>query len=143
MRLISAVLPLLLLAGCSSFRADPEHVKPVPVDRLLAFQELHEGTGQIVVNRDLGMMGGGCYVAIEVDRQVAARIGVGEVATFQVPAGTRVVGITLDKQDDTLCSMGRLLRELAVPVTAGETYAFRIVSENQGGFDIRPDMPKP
>ena len=141
--MISAVLPLLLLAGCSSFRADPEHVKQVPADRLLAFQELHEGSGQIVVNRDLGMMGGGCYVAIEVDRQVAARIGVGEVATFQVPAGTRVVGITLDKQDDTLCSMGRLLRELAVPVTAGETYAFRIVSENKGGFDIRPDMPKP
>ena len=143
MRLISAVLPLLLLAGCSSFRADPEHVKQVPADRLLAFHEVSEGAGQIVVNRDLGMMGGGCYVAIEVDRQVAARIGVGEVATFQVPAGTRVVGITLDKQDDTLCSMGRLLRELAVPVTAGETYAFRIVSENKGGFDIRPDMPKP
>lgn len=143
MRLISAVLPLLLLAGCSSFRADPEHVKQVPADRLLAFQEARAGGGQIVVNRDLGLMGGGCYVAIEVDRKVAARIGMGEMATFQVPAGTRVVGITLDKQDDTLCGMGRLLRELAVPVVAGETHALRIVSGNIGGFDIRPDMPQP
>lgn len=143
MRLISAVLPLLLLAGCSSFRADPEYVKQVPADRLLAFQEARAGGGQIVVNRDLGLMGGGCYVAIEVDRQVAARIGMGEMATFQVPAGTRVVGITLDKQDDTLCGMGRLLRELAVPVVAGETHALRIVSGNVGGFDIRPDTPQP
>ncbi|VXC47761.1 3-isopropylmalate dehydratase large subunit [Pseudomonas sp. 8AS] len=143
MRLISAVLPLLLLAGCSSFRADPEDVRPVPADRLLAFQEAREGGGQIVVNRDLGMMGGGCYVAIEVDRQVAARIGVGEVASFQVPAGTRVVGITLDKQDDTLCSKGRLLRELAVPVKVGESHAFRIVSQNKGGFDILPEQPRP
>ena len=94
MRSILIALPLLLLAGCSSFRGDPEHVKPVPEDRLLAFQEAQANGAQIVVNRDFGMMGGGCFVAIEVDRKVAARIGVGEVATFQVPAGTRVVGIT-------------------------------------------------
>jgi len=103
------------------------------------FRRPGAGSAQIVVNRDFGMLGGGCYVAIEVDRQVAARIGVGEVATFQVRPGTRVVGITLDKQDDTLCSMGRLLRELAVPVKAGESHAFRIVSQNKGGFDILPE----
>lgn len=80
-------------------------------------------------------------MAIEVDRKVAARIGVGEVATFQVPAGTRVVGITPDRMDDTLCGMGRLLREVAVPVKAGETQHLRIVSQNKGGFDIRPDKP--
>lgn len=141
MRSIFLALPLLLLAGCSSFRADPENVKPVPPERLLAYQEARENGAKIVINRDLGVMGGGCYVAIEVDRQVAARIGMGEEATFQVPPGTRVVGITLDKQDDTLCGMGRLLRELAVPVKAGETHALRIVSQNRGGFDIRPDTP--
>ena len=141
MRSILIALPLLLLVGCSSFRGDPEHVKPVPGDRLLAFQLAQASAAQIVVNRDFGMMGGGCYVAIEVDRKVAARIGVGEVATFQVPAGTRVVGITPDRMDDTLCGKGRLLREVAVPVKAGETRYLRIVSQNKGGFDIRPDTP--
>jgi hypothetical protein len=141
MRSILIALPLMLLAGCSSFRGDPEHVKPVPEDRLLAFQEAQENGAQIVVNRDFGLMGGGCYVAIEVDRKVAARIGMGEVATFQVPTGTRVVGITPDRMDDTLCGMGRLLREVAVPVKSGEVHHLRIVSENKGGFDIRPDNP--
>jgi len=141
MRSIFIALPLLLLAGCSSFRGDPEHVEPVPEDRLLAFQEAQANSAQIVVNRDFGMMGGGCFVAIEVDRKVAARIGVGEVATFQVPPGTRVVGITPDRMDDTLCGMGRLLREVAVPVKSGETQHLRIVSQNKGGFDIRPDKP--
>ncbi|MHA6494016.1 3-isopropylmalate dehydratase [Pseudomonas borbori] len=139
MRLIYAVLPLLLLAGCSSFRAAPEDIKPVPSDRLLAYQEPGANTGQLVVNRDLGMMGGGCYVAILVDRKVAARIAMGEVASFQVPAGTRVLGIGVDKQDDTLCGYGRLRRELAVPVVAGQSKLFRIVSQSQGGFDILPD----
>lgn len=141
MRSILIALPLVLLAGCSSFRGNPEDIKPVPEDRLLAFQEEQENGAQIVVNRDFGMMGGGCYVAIEVDRKVAARIGVGEVATFQVPPGTRVVGITPDRMDNTLCGMGRLLREVAVPVKAGETQYLRIVSQNKGGFDIRPDTP--
>ena len=141
MRSILIALPLVLLAGCSSFRGNPEDIKPVPEDRLLAFQEVQENGAQIVVNRDFGMMGGGCYVAIEVDRKVAARIGVGEVATFQVRPGTRVVGITPDRMDNTLCGMGRLLREVAVPVKAGETQYLRIVSQNKGGFDIRPDTP--
>jgi hypothetical protein len=141
MRSMLIALPLLLLAGCSSFRGDPENIRPVPEDRLLAFQETQASGGQIVVTRDFGMMGGGCYVAIEVDRQVAARIGVGERATFQVPAGTRVVGITPDRMDDTLCGMGRLLREVAVPVKAGESHDLRILSENRGGFDIRTDTP--
>ncbi|MFV9683730.1 3-isopropylmalate dehydratase [Pseudomonas sp. NY15367] len=141
MRSILIALPLVLLAGCSSFRGNPEDIKPVPEDRLLAFQEAQQNGAQIVVNRDFGMMGGGCYVAIEVDRKVAARIGVGEVATFQVRPGTRVVGITPDRMDDTLCGMGRLLREVAVPVKAGETQYLRIVSQNKGGFDIRPDQP--
>lgn len=141
MRSILIALPLVLLAGCSSFRGNPEDIKPVPEDRLLAFQETQENGAQIVVNRDFGMMGGGCYVAIEVDRKVAARIGVGEVATFQVRPGTRVVGITPDRMDDTLCGMGRLLREVAVPVKSGEVQHLRIVSQNKGGFDIRPDKP--
>ncbi|WAJ36315.1 3-isopropylmalate dehydratase [Pseudomonas sp. GOM7] len=141
MRSFLFAVPLLLMAGCSSFRADPEHVRPVPEDRLLAFQKAEASSAHIVVTRDFGLMGGGCYVAIEVDRKVAARIGVGEEASFQVPPGTHIVGITPDRMDDTLCGMGRLLREVAVPLAAGQTQHLRIVSQNKGGFDILLDDP--
>ncbi|MBT8768051.1 3-isopropylmalate dehydratase [Metapseudomonas boanensis] len=139
MRMICAVLPLLALAGCSSFRADPNQVTQVPSDRLLAYQQPVEGGGQIVVNRDMGGLGAGCYIAVLIDRQVAARIGIGEEASFQVPAGNRIVGIGVDEQDDTLCSKGRLRRELALPLAAGESRHFRIVSENRNGFAIQRD----
>jgi hypothetical protein len=139
MRLILAVMPLLALTACSSFQA--HKVSPVPEERLLAYQQPVAGGGELVVNRDLGMLGGGCYVAVLVDRRVAARIGVGEMVRLQVPSGTRVLGIGVDKEDDTLCGMGRLRRELAVPVTAGQRQHFRIVSEAKSGFDIRPDTP--
>lgn len=135
MRLILAVLPLLL-AGCSSWKPDAEHIKPIPEDRLLGYQQVQQWGGQIEVTRDFGGMGSGCYVAVLVDRQLAARIGVGEQASFQVPVGTRVLGIGIDPLDDTLCGKGRLRRELAVKVEDGSRQQFRIISQNRGGFDI-------
>ena len=143
MRPLISALSLLLLVGCSSFRPDAEHIQAVPQDRLLAYQQAQHNGGQLVVNRDMGLMGGGCYVAIEVDRQLAARIGMAEVARFQIPAGTRVLGLTIDPLDDTLCGMGRLHKELAVQVEPGSTQYFQVVSENRGGFDIRPDANPP
>ncbi|TBU72134.1 3-isopropylmalate dehydratase [Phytopseudomonas daroniae] len=142
MRSIFTVLPLLALAGCSSYQADPDKVTAVPAERLLAYQAPVSGGGEVVVNRDLGLMGGGCYVAVLVDRKIAARIAVGEEARFQVPAGNRILGITADTQDDTLCGKGRLNREVAVKVEAGGSTDLRIVSQNRGGFDIRPVQPK-
>lgn len=140
MRLICAVV-LLTLAGCSSFQAAPGHGKPLPAERWLAYQEPVAGGGEILVERDFGLLGGGCYVALLVDRQVAARIGTGESVRLQVPAGRRVVGIGVDQQDDTLCGKGRLRREVAVSVAPGESPRLRIVSEAKSGFDIRPATP--
>lgn len=135
MRLILAALPLLLV-GCSSWKPDAEYIRPIPADRLLGYQQAQEWGGQIQVTRDFGGMGSGCYVAVLVDRQLAARIGVGEQVSFQVPVGTRVLGIGIDPLDDTLCGKGRLRRELAVKVEDGSRQQFRIISQNRGGFDI-------
>ncbi len=142
MRLIFAVLPLLVLAGCSSYQADPEKITDIPSERLRAWQEPVQGGGEVVVTRDLGLMGGGCYVAVLVDRKVAARIGVGERGRFQVPAGNRIVGIAADSEDKTLCGKGRLNREVLVKVEAGGVTNLRIVSQNRGGFDILPEQAR-
>jgi hypothetical protein len=141
MRLITAALALSILAGCSSWRPDGQYVRPIPEDRLLGYQQARESGGQIQVTRDFGGMGSGCYVAVLVDRQLAARIGVGERASFQVPTGTRVLSIGIDPLDDTLCGKGRLRRELAVKVENGSVQQFRIISQNRGGFDILPIEP--
>jgi hypothetical protein len=138
MRLICIAIPFVLLAGCSSIPADSANVKQVPPERLLAFQQPVEGGGQITVNRDIGMIGGGCYLAVSIDRKVSARIGIGEEAHFQVPAGARIVGIGIDEQDDSLCSKGRLHRELSVELQSGATQYFHIVSEAKSGFGIVP-----
>ncbi|MDE1164789.1 MAG: 3-isopropylmalate dehydratase [Pseudomonas sp.] len=139
MRLICAALAVLAVSGCSSYRAAADKVAPVPADRLLGYQAPLDNAGQIVVNRDLGMLGGGCYVAVLIDRQVVARIGTGEVVRFTVPTGRRVVGIGVDSQDTTLCSQGRLNQFMTVQLDPGQTQSFRIVSESKNGFILEQD----
>jgi len=136
MRSILAVLPLLVLSGCASYQNDEAH--PVPSDRLLAYQQAGKDSVQVDVTRDSGFLGGGCYVAVTIDQEVAARIGSGESASFHVPAGQHVVGITGDKDGDGLCSKAMLRRELLVSLEPGNDNRFRINSDNRTGFDIKP-----
>lgn len=136
MRSILAILPLLVLSGCASYQGDEVH--PVPADRLLAYQQPGKDSVKVDVSRDVGYLGGGCYVAVTIDHEVAARIGKGESASFHVPAGKHVVGIIGDKDGDGLCSKAMLRRELLVSLEPGQDNAFRINSDNRSGFDIKP-----
>lgn len=139
MRLFWVMLAAVSLSGCTSFRADSEHLKPVPAERLSAWQQTLTAPSELVVDRDIGMLGGGCYVALMIDRQPAALLAVGEVASFHLPPGEHIVGITTDKQGGLLCSKGRLNRELRVQANSGERQHLRIVSEAKSGFGIVPD----
>jgi len=141
MRLTLAFTALLSLAGCSSWQPDAEDIEPVPAERVLAYQQPLENAGEVVVTRDFGLRGGGCYIAVLIDRELAARIHVGEVVRFQVPAGARIVSIGTDPLDDTLCGKLSLRREKLAQVQAGQTLEYRVISDNRIGFDIVPVEP--
>lgn len=136
MRVFWVMLIAVGLSGCTSFRAHSEHLKAVPADRLSAWQQPLTPSSELVVDRDIGIMGGGCYVALLIDREPAALMAVGEVATFHLPPGEHIVGITTDKQGGMLCSKGRLNRELRLQANPGERQHLRIVSEAKSGFGI-------
>ncbi len=136
MRPLLVFTALLSLAGCSSWQPDAEDIEPVPAERVLAYQQPLENGGEVVVTRDFGLRGGGCYIAVLIDRQLAARIHVGEVVRIQVPAGARIVSIGTDPLDDTLCGKLSLRREKLAQVQAGQTLEYRVISDNRIGFDI-------
>jgi hypothetical protein len=140
MRLTLAALPLVFLAGCSSYQI--EEITHVPPERLMTHQQPVDGGGELLINRDVGYLGGGCFVEFLIDREPAARIGRGESASFQVTPGQHIVGIGRDNDGEGLCALARLRREKLVTVEPGKRYTFRIVSEASSGFDIRPDEGK-
>ena len=141
MRPILASVALISLVGCSSWQPDADDVIPVPAERVVAYQQPLENAGEVVVTRDFGLRGGGCYIAVLIDRQLAARIHVGEVVRFQVPAGARIVSIGTDPLDDTLCGKLSLRREKLAQVVAGQALEYRVISDNRIGFDIVPVKP--
>src|SRR3546814_6612362 len=81
-----------------------------------------------MVTRDFGLRGGGCYIAVLIDRELAARIHVGEVVRFQVPAGARIVSIGTDPLDDTLCGKLSLRREKLAQVQRSEEHTSELQS---------------
>lgn len=142
MRLIYAVLALFVLAGCSSYATHPDQITDVPADRMFAYEQAEQAAaGTVVVNRDMGFLGGGCYVAFKLDRKVVARLGIGEVARFNVAPGRHIVGIAIDEAGESLCNNGRLNREVAVTVEQGQRSYLRVTSTSKSGFDIQPYTP--
>ena len=73
----------------------PENkVVAAPVDRLFLFQQHADGYGTIVITRDIGMVGGGCYLGLLVDGQLAAKLDTGERASFHLAPGEHIVTST-------------------------------------------------
>lgn len=140
MRWIALGLGLLVLAGCTTSPVNEKSAKPAPADRVLLFQTPRDGGATIVVTRDSGWLAGGCYVAVLIDGQKAARIGPGEVARFNVEAGRHMIGMAGDADGAGMCGLqiGQWVKESATELRPGEIQRFRVSADSSAGMDIRP-----
>lgn len=139
MRLFVGAVAVALLAGCSTSPVSPAEAEPVPKGRIVAFSaKPKEAYGTVVVTRDIGFLGGGCYVAVHIDGKLAARIDTGEMARFYLPTGDHLVGLGIDKQVGGMCSWTDMLKEQSTILKEGQVKRFRIGGDSQTGLDIRP-----
>jgi len=104
---------LLIAIGCSgcttigrTLPTPHEAGIPAPADRLLAFQEQIDGYAHMVVTRDKGFVGSGCYIGVVIAGKLAARLGPSETADFYVPADTTDMAAVPDPKGRGLCSAG-------------------------------------
>lgn len=129
---------LVALSGCVTKPPRPDQLRQPTADRLLAFQSPADGDATIVVTRDVGMSGSGCYGAIFLDGEVVAKVAAGERATFHVPAGEHIVGTW--NTGSGLCGYreGEDRREVSTIVRPGEERRFRITINPSSGVEIAP-----
>lgn len=137
------LLPLLTLAGCATTPVSPSSALPAPAERLLAFQEAAPSpSGTLVVTRDKGFGGGGCYYSFYINDVLAARLATSETAKFNVAAGELVLRSGRDPQGRALC--GTLQDEWTQRETIlrdGETKYFRLSIDANGKTDIQRADP--
>lgn len=131
------VLTVLALTGCATQAPMQNQIKPVPADRALAFQSQGDGDATIIVTRDVGLMGGGCFAGVYVDGALVAKMDTGERANLYVPSGRHIIGTW--SVGKALCGYreGKDRRETDATLKPGETRKYRILIGNSG-VEIAP-----
>ncbi|MRW93739.1 hypothetical protein GJ699_27465 [Duganella sp. FT80W] len=95
-------------------------------------------TGTLVVTRDTGFMGGGCYLSVSLNGTLAARLDVSEKSTFFVPQGEVLIRAGRDPEGKAFSSTNQdnwTQRETIIK--AGETKYFRLSIDANGKPDIQ------
>ncbi|MDG2524618.1 hypothetical protein P6166_04505 [Stenotrophomonas sp. HITSZ_GD] len=66
-------------------------VRMAPAERVFALPDQGVTKGEVVITRDVGLIGSGCFLGIFVDGTEAARLDPSEQVRFQLSAGRHVL----------------------------------------------------
>lgn len=132
-------LTMLLLAGCATKPVATSDARQVAPTSTAGQASPGEPSGQLVVVRDKGWMGSGCYISILVNGQSVARLDTGEKVTLEIKPGRLMLGATPD--GNGLCKSGmaqRNKRETQVTVELGDKLVYRVATSENGELNIGP-----
>lgn len=124
---------LALLTACASTPVPLSEAKPVPADRLFAFQSKTDSASRAIVTRDTSFQGGGCYLGVFIDGTLAGKVDPGEVASFHLPAGEHLIGVGTTEGRGLCAFSTDLRREITANFPAGRTSYYRIVTRSEEG----------
>lgn len=136
MKKVLLAFSLVFLSGCATEAVLPSQAKLAPTDRLLKFQRsIAPDDSTLIVVRDKGYLGSGCYAGVYLNDQKSAILDPGEKATFHLPPGEWSVAV---KGEGKMCVSDSVPVGNYVRLTRGETKAVRIFSAPSGNIDVRP-----
>lgn len=104
-KIVVSLMACVVLAGCATRQISSEQAQPVPAERVFAFNGIGDSaSGQVIVTRDVGAVGGACPLALYIDGTLAAHLQRGESVSLSVPSGNRIVSAIFAGKG--LCSWG-------------------------------------
>ncbi|QIO88853.1 hypothetical protein G9274_002538 [Stenotrophomonas rhizophila] len=132
MRNATVILCALALAGCMPTKQAPtSEVTPAPAARVFPIDAQSGPTGTITITRDVGFLGGGCYLGVMIDGKIAAHLDRAERVTFDLAATRHVLTATWIKGRG-LCgamsekSMAARRRSTEIMVGTGAVQHYRL-----------------
>ena len=131
MKLFIGALAIALLAGCATSPVPSDKARPAPSDRVSGYQKTVPGGSTLIVTRDTGFLGGGCFATIFLNGAPVAKLDTGEKAVFQVPSGEWLLGAALD--GSALCAANPERMETSVVLKQGQQKKFRVFLPAGGG----------
>ncbi|MDE9454588.1 hypothetical protein [Xenorhabdus bovienii] len=124
--LLSILSVSALLVGCSSTRLDASASKEVPIERMhWESGRDDDGTKSVViVKRDRGFVGSGCYQHIHINGMKVAELGIGEKVTLYVPPRDYILNAYLG--GGGLCAS--LAGSLTAKILPNSSNVFRVIT---------------
>jgi hypothetical protein len=112
------------LAGCATTTPTIAQSKSVPSDRVLAFNSPDSGNVRLTIVRDKAFAGSAVAYQILIDGTVSAKLRAGEMATFYVGTGDRILEV---RHPSSI--VGAIGDSETIHAEAGNSYYFRINSD--------------
>ena len=132
MKHLAIAFILAMLASCGFIKTNEVSEAAgvrVPTDRVLTSQSPEVEMAKFTITRDTGYLGGGCFLAVEIDRRLAARFDTGESATFYVKSGRVELSVVSDPLGRGLCgAVGFAPVRETYDLQAGKPIRFRLSS---------------
>ena len=133
------VFLLFIVCGCATTPVRHSDAIKAPPDRVLSYQDVNaKTTSAIVITRDEGYLGSGCYYAVFINSILSARLNPGETAKFSLEPGEIILKVGRDPLGNGLCGVGQdewTQRETIL--RAHETKYFRLTIDTNGKTDIQ------
>ncbi|MHC8354257.1 hypothetical protein ACYZTL_03205 [Pseudomonas sp. LB3P81] len=124
------------LVGCSTTAVPVDVAVAAPSERVMLYQKNGPDMGRLVLVRDSGMLGSGCFASLFVDGERAARLDTKEKVVFYLPAGEHLLGAALEGKG--LCAANAGKRERDFVIKANQSKSFRVFTSQSGDLDILP-----
>lgn len=97
-KMLTAILSLALLSGCATSMVPREKAKAIPSDRLYETEFVYRGqpdNAEVVLIRDVGMVGSACLHRIWVDNVKVAALDVGEMISLGLTPGSHFIRLEM------------------------------------------------
>ncbi|QCA20666.1 hypothetical protein E5284_10465 [Citrobacter freundii] len=134
-RSLFVIAALFSLSGCATEAVLPSQAKSAPAERLLKYQTpTDDGQAKLIVVRDKGYLGSGCFVGVYLNQQKAAILDPGEKAEFYLKPGEWNVALM---GEGKMCIADKIPAGRDFMLAANTTKAVRLFADPSGNTDVK------
>lgn len=134
MKKIALALVIVGISGCATKPVTNEQAQNIPAKQILdsSFFSKKEGTGEVIIKRDSGVMGSACMTRVYLDGKEIADLDTAQKAVIYPKVGNHI----FSAWPKGMCGGG--MSEQSGTVIEGKTLMYRIGYGTNGDFGIYP-----
>lgn len=135
MKKIAFVAAIVFLSGCATQAVLPNQAKLAPQERIFKYQSPLADGAKLIVVRDSGFLGGGCFFGVYVDGERTATLNPGDRVNLYLPAGEHNIAM---KGEGKVCIADEVPVGRDINLKPNQIKAVRLFADPSGNLDVKP-----